>query len=600
MDGRSYSSMHQSSRMPAGNSTIYSRPQQRYEQAYVSGMYLNQVHGQQRAARVPMTAAAAAAGRGGVRGVVRGRAVPVGPGYPLPPQVASMAASIPGASQAASVQGPPNPYHPSRVLRPTGRGQRGSLRAPLRAYTSQPQATEDFSEDLEHMSAIAGQRSAEDFSNDIHVVADGSVQSVQPSCPVEGTSQKINPFEVVKNMLVGMVKKKQYNMGNNSEVSMNDTYALAAAENATHVIPAAPKREVHISAAPLLYRRPSQPSNSVRQDVEGDDDDVPYSPTSEDIVIKDVEDSLPSPTSDSPTGDMTPGPNMDNPILQALYNSQVSPKEHHHSPSALDLLRAEDSDQEEEELTSSELKNILEQVKSGDSPDNPDMTGPATDAEPYHMHHASGGQDASAANRNANAVLAANIPITPKLTNLLDQIFPKISQSLIDRKRKQGGEPDNNGMVAAATSPDAKVPRLVGPQSRPMGPPQQPHLYMRSPGDMSARPPYPGARYPSPRLQLPMSPSRMPPQMTADRPRAPVYVGTDGGGGLGVRVRAPPGTSSQPAMEYRYRTPSLGTGARGHPRGPRMRIMYQPGPRMYRMQRPPPPQGYRPMRPRFV
>ncbi len=283
--------------------------------------------------------------------------------------------------------------------------------------------------------------------------ADNSGFDVQDNCSShhenvdEGQTDECsavsNAMDAVKNMLIGIAKKNlsQGKPGNSQDrVLDSDTLIEEHVDEEKERGGAVTGNHV-ITAPPVTYNQPSANGNTLEEDEDG----IPFSPTMEEELSKeDKEDSLPSLSSNSPTVDNSE-PNLDNPILQALYgtqnspgNEQQSPSDNTHTMNPLELLRAEDSDQEEE-LTSMDLKNILDQVKS-DSSEQP----PAADTED-EQHQLDANEPPS-------------IPITPKLTNLLDQIFPQISQSLIDRKRRQLDGDSHSSPPVSGT--DVKNPRL--------------------------------------------------------------------------------------------------------------------------------------------
>ena len=294
-------------------------------------------------------------------------------------------------------------------------------------------------------------------------------------------------------------------------------------------------------------------------------EEKPYSPSASDSLItnnvaaeemEEDKESLPTPTSDSPTEEeeTSPRPNMDNPILQALYKSQASPEDkqpssHDVSKSLVPAYNQIQDNADPEELSTKDLKNILKQVESVE-----------------------GGNEAPAMDNNVvpsdtvgNKPVggAAEIKITPTLTNLLDEIFPQLSKTLIDRKRKQGG--DDNA---------TKVPRLATDVSS--RPPPRPQFMPRPYG---SRPLHPhslhGSRFPPPRPQF--SPVRPPHNRSGENPRPFAHDG--------------PRPLDKQMMENRFGP----RGSQNFPMHPRMRAFH--GTRLYR---PPPPPGYRPMRPRYV
>jgi len=686
----------------------YQQQQQAYSSMFVDNVYGQQQHFPQPGISGPVRAPISSQGRP-MRYPVRGR------GFPIPRRPVPMDRTRSGVFRS--------PGMPMRM--PGSRGLRTGLHPLFRPPHNTDGFSADMNNDLPHNTGT--------------VLAEG--QGRDRSADIVSQS---DPFDVVKNMLLGIAKKTL----NQKKVVEDHKDGISSADGegkeGAHVISVAP---VHYSKLAAAGEPP--------KDVENDDDfafseldgapyspvaedGVPFSPTAEDITMENKEESLPSLSSDSPTGD-GPEPNMDNPILQALYSVQESPKDQlesaeddlhtsttqhsptsqesttsPHSPSGLELLRAEESDQEEE-LTSTDLKNILDQVKS----DTDNVEAPPPDSSENSL----------------KPVLPTNIPITSKLTNLLDQIFPQISQSLINRKRKNeedlggGGSgsfqqnasdmktprlgPPNNSteptldpnapQLASVAGPPGSTPyrAMQGPYPRHPRPPgvhlRSPNLYPVSQRGVPGRPGYmtgpprngpPGAMLGPPRSSgppgtmsgLPRStgppgtmsgpprstgppgimsgpprstgppgtmsgprsngpPGTMsgpprnighpgtipdlmsgstqamagppgsisgpPPNSTSGLPRTgpPGNLSGPGSGMAGLRPmytssnsgQGPHPTGASPAhVDFRYRTPPLGMGARGHPGGPRLRIGFRPMARG-------PPQGYnRPMRPRFT
>ena len=410
------------------------------QQAY-STMFVDNVYGQQRAPQSgipgPLRAPVSTQGRP-MRYPMRGR------GFPLPRHPVLM--------DGTRVGGFRSPGMPMRISGP--RGIRTGSRPLFRPAHNSDSFSADSNNDLAQNTGSA--------------LTEGNGRDLS-----ENTLSQSDPFDVVKNMLLGIAKKAL----DQKKMAMEDQKdGISSADSEE-------KEEAHvISSAPVHYHRP--PAKELPKDEDSvpfdeldgapyspvAEDGVPFSPTTNDITMENKEESLPSLSSDSPTGD-GPEPNMDNPILQALYSAQESPRDQlespeddlhtsttqhspnsqrsttsPHSPSALELLRAEESDQEEE-LTSTDLKNILDQVKSGDADT---VESPTPDSS----------------ENSVKPALPSSIPITSKLTNLLDQIFPQISQSLIDRKRKQAddlGGGVNESLQQNAS--DVKAPRLVLPNN---------------------------------------------------------------------------------------------------------------------------------------
>ena len=219
----------------------------------------------------------------------------------------------------------------------------------------------------------------------------------------------------------------------------------------------------------------------------------PYSTAEEEggLMISNEEEedkeSLPTPTpsssSDSPN---EPALNTDNPILQALYNSQASPSDTNSKPQ---LPGSEVDTEEDDELTTKDLKNILNQINSQEKNETPPSSGsvvPRTSPLTGCVVPALPVGDKPP----VPCPLPKEIKITPTLTNLLDEIFPQLSKSLISDKKRRKSEP-----VEAN-----KVPRLTE-MPRPRFPPQnhqRPSFLPRSPGAPPPRPPH-GLGGPPPR-----------------------------------------------------------------------------------------------------
>ena len=259
-------------------------------------------------------------------------------------------------------------------------------------------------------------------------------------------------------------------------------------------------------------------------------DAEPYSPSANEPVgasnlSKEPDEGVPSPSSGSPEE-----PNMDYPILKVLYKSQSSPEQKTLSPT-----------DDDDELSSNDLKNILDQVKSSEPAETDDLKKVPHD-------------DTPTVPKAVKLPAASEIKITPTLTNLLDEIFPKISQSLINRKRKQ-----DDGSEDAT-----KMPRLTDTPPRPRMPPPPFHAGPPAPG---ARPPFERPRFPAPRVPRP--PVRTPVSSVPQRmpfPNAPAAPGVStppARMSLPSPARMPP-TSSLPArMPSRMPFPNPAVPARG-------------------------------------
>ena len=318
----------------------------------------------------------------------------------------------------------------------------------------------------------------------------------------------------------------------------------------------------------------------LNEDTDVNSEEKPYSPSAEESLVinseptEEVEDkeSLATPT-DSPNEEASPTPNMDNPILQALYESQASP-ESEPSGTSKSLVPDYNNMQDNDELSTSDLKNILDKVKSGNKDDTVNnVTSSSSDVSPSAGVNPNVGGNSI---RTTKLSLPTEINITPTLTNLLDEIFPQLTKSLIDRKRKK--EPENESStkvpcLANTHQPRPPQPRLPHPTQRPMfiprppGGPRPTQLSYEGP-----RPPFDKARVPPPRMMYsPVHP----------HPNQPY-----------LRESLRP--LDKQVMENRY-----GSGNRNFSVvGIRPRVMSYPN--RGAMFRPPPYPGYRPLRPRYV
>ena len=303
------------------------------------------------------------------RGMVRPLPSPVrGMARPLPPPVRGMARPL-----------PPQGRGPTRPLPPQGRG----MARPLPPHQRPP---------------LQGQN--------------GNSSPVQPA----HGHRTMPPFRVPPIIKPGPPEANQSHTISSNAVMYNrpnQPEATAMEENSTpdHVKPSLDER-----LKDMLLNKKFEGTVLKEQD-----DSKAYSPTEHDHTLVNTDGEMsPAPTPspvDSP--ETSPKPNMDNPILKALYKSRASPEP---KPSSL----VPDYD-ENDELSSSDLKNILNQVIS---------------SEPSNTRSDGVEQPPPASGPEKPAIpTPSDIKITPTLTNLLDEIFPKISQSLMNRKRKQ--ESDN-------------------------------------------------------------------------------------------------------------------------------------------------------------
>lgn len=333
------------------------------------------------------------------------------------------------------------------------------------------------------------------------------------------------------------------------------------------------------------------------------DTDQPYSPSAvdpemdNDMDTEEDRQSLPTPSDDSPVEESTPTPNMDNPILKVLYKSQASP-EHKATPSIAPPSLVPDYDQEDDELSTSDLKNILNQVKSSE-PAEEDVGKIAT---PTADDRAARNPEGRGVGTKLKHLPPSDIKITPSLTSLLDEIFPKISKSLINRKRKQDELPKDTNTKMPRPATAAPSPYLPSPQLPIARLPSSPPLPARLPS--------------SPQLPVRLPPSLQsgphPPAASRSMP-PPLYAGPRYS--LGARMPFPP-PMKLPGEEF-PRPFSSYEAARplppNHMHRMEGRFVRPPPPRIgglemrprmiaygdTRLYRPPPP-GYRPLRPRYV
>ena len=188
--------------------------------------------------------------------------------------------------------------------------------------------------------------------------------------------------------------------------------------------------------------------------------DTPYSPSADELPVstvatplEDDQDSIPTPNTGNVTPDDSTGSpqiNLNNPILQALYKSQNSPERSNSAPESVDESHSHSKTQSQSTIPSHShfitqphsaqpkddtmlstvkttyLQEILNTVKSVASPQTQESTAAGHTSLP-----------ASGDRIQPRSTAIKDIQITPKLTNLLDQIFPQLSKSLqMDRKRK--------------------------------------------------------------------------------------------------------------------------------------------------------------------
>ena len=293
-------------------------------------------------------------------------------------------------------------------------------------------------------------------------------------------------------------------------------------------------------------------------DASSDGDEKPYSPASDQPEISISNTGTPKPEDDNdddgesiPTPDSgmespdeegaSPRMNMNNPILQALYNSSpdINEKGDAQREAPSNVIVPPDLSASVADIDTQYLKGILDtvKVKSTSSPGVQEMAAASeqptsqSDFEPPEAM-------AVAPNKAPGLAAIKDIKITPTVTNLLGELFPQLSKTLQqNKKRKQEGGEDEIAVKVprvdethdfasrmmvdeqrsySDTQPQAPVPSMVGPGVRLPHPntipPSRPGMGMGPPPRSGMRPPHPGMGPPRPG----MGPSR--PTMGAPRP----------------------------------------------------------------------------------
>ena len=329
--------------------------------------------------------------------------------------------------------------------------------------------------------------------------------------------------------------------------------------------------------------------------------DRPYSPTATPFSPSpgragDQDDE--SVTTPTPQVDLSPvvtppeeaGPpkfNPANPILKALYHSPTGSPEEQKAESVevgSELQTSPPAIVSEKGLLlgvdTGMLQNILKNVQGLKQPvpNSPSVSSPSTlspkpsETEKVDLPRQPPSAVLSSASAAADkpptntSTSGAGIKITSTLTTLLDEIFPQLSKSLQERKRKQ--EPPSSGPESPA-----KQARMDTPQSQPGGPGPvgPPASAVRPSGPLplngSPRPPLRG-----------LGPGRPPPEMMLRPPRPPPDAGGRPAGFMLMRPRGPLFEGpfrlrGPPRLDGGFRPlgrPRLGERPRGHfgPRNP--------------------------------
>ena len=284
-----------------------------------------------------------------------------------------------------------------------------------------------------------------------------------------------------------------------------------------------------------------------------DADEKPYSPASDqpDISIsntgtpkpeEDDADSIPTPDSGNVTPDdgASPHINMNNPILQALYSSSPDQnkknEEQTESVSEATTLKLQSEMQvmtnTVADIDTEYLQGILNTVKSSSTAPKEEalLSSPASSAI------------AVTPQKQADLAAIKDIKITPTVTNLLGELFPQLSKTLQqNRKRKQDSceeemsaqktrKMDDGHNLPPGMLPSEHLPPhsqqpgshvMSGPPRPNIGPPPpisgppRPNIGLPRP---NSGPPHPISRPPRPNLGPPR-PDHGPPATVSGQPR---------------------------------------------------------------------------------
>ena len=248
--------------------------------------------------------------------------------------------------------------------------------------------------------------------------------------------------------------------------------------------------------------------------------------------------------------------NPANPIMKALYRSPTRSPEEPAQAESLGVV----SDQQNQPPTivnekglllgvdTGMLQNILKNVQGLKSPlatspsiSSPSLTKPETEKAsvdaPSQLPLSPGPSSAISVEKPAATTTvspASNIKITSSLTSLLDEIFPQLSKSLQERKRKQDTVPES-----AAKQPKLETPQIqtVGSDGSPLPPRPPPPGSVRPNGP---RPPNGGFTPRPPLRMLGPGGTGRPPGMMMRPPRPPPDGGGRPPGLMMMRPRGPP------------------------------------------------------------
>ena len=406
--------------------------------------------------------------------------------------------------------------------------------------------------------------------------------------------------------------------------------------------------------------------------------DRPYTPSAEQVIMsgagspvdKDDADSLPTPNTENGTPEASPPQqvNMSNPILKALYQSSPEdastflsssspsptfpPDPHLQSSLMAEQLTPSSAPPLLASLDTGLLQSILQSVKAATSealnlqehqqqqPALIDSVPPINSVPPPLPSTSS--SDVSGFKLSKSVPNFDNVQITASVTSALDQIFPQLSKSLMDERKRQIPEGDNppaelptkmqrveseilqfppppptQSMRPQFTPMEGEVRPFIprgnppGPRGNPRsGPPPRPNFMPRG-GPMGGRGGfYMGAGPRQPRMPSPNNPRQpmnrppqfqRPPGMMASRPRPPPPPREFGGPGIN---RYGPSRPPPPPRGFANRAPYLPRPQRPpHHHHQRPEFFRAPSPKPF----PPrafhgePPSDFRPpVRPRFV
>ena len=207
-------------------------------------------------------------------------------------------------------------------------------------------------------------------------------------------------------------------------------------------------------------------------------DSKPYSPSTGELLISNTgspadDDSIPTPTMEAMTPeDASPQLNMANPILQVLFKSPPDKRVERKPPTPPPPVSTAQPPSEQNppvlpNVDTGLLQSILNNVKTvtpqGENPPHVNNPSPAPQSAPppaVSQESASNQTDSSPTKLlPKGAGLPKDLKITPTLTTLLDEIFPQLSKSLQnERKRKLVG--NEQGVPLESSLPTTKAPRV--------------------------------------------------------------------------------------------------------------------------------------------